>query len=83
MNLRANYPDHAAFIDSMRESFGADGINASIRAGMQGIPGKFCLRDLSGNIIAGTPSAPARAEISGADIVLGSSADLLAKGRAK
>ena len=70
MNLRQGHPDHAAFIDAMREAFGADGINANLRAGMQGIPGKFCLRDMAGNVIAGTPAAPARFEFTAAEIVI-------------
>lgn len=70
MNLRADYPGHAAFIDSMREAFGKEGIDASIRAGMHGIPGKFCLRDLAGKVIAGTPAAPARAEFTLDEIVI-------------
>jgi hypothetical protein len=70
MNLRADYPDHAAFIDAMRESFGKEGIDTNLRAGMQGIPGKFCLRDLAGNVIAGTPAAAARVEFTAAEIVI-------------
>lgn len=36
--LRDTMPETAAFIDAMREAFGADEINASIRAGMEGQP---------------------------------------------
>lgn len=37
-NLRAEMPTVAAFIDQMRDAFGADFINETIRAGMQGQP---------------------------------------------
>ena len=36
--LRDTMPECAAFIDACREAFGADGINASIKAGMDGQP---------------------------------------------
>jgi hypothetical protein len=39
MNLRDQMPITAAFIDAMREAFGADVINAQIRAGLRGEPG--------------------------------------------
>jgi hypothetical protein len=41
MNLRAQMPIAAAFIDAMREAFGAEGINAQIRAGIRGEPGFY------------------------------------------
>jgi hypothetical protein len=34
-------PQTAAFIDAMREAFGAPGIDAAIRAGMRGEPGFY------------------------------------------
>ena len=36
--LRDTMPECAAFIDACRQAFGADGINASIKAGMDGQP---------------------------------------------
>lgn len=36
--LRQTMPTISAFIDEMREAFGADDINASIKAGMAGQP---------------------------------------------
>lgn len=38
-------PQTAAFIDALREAFGADGIHASIRAGLRGEPGFFYARE--------------------------------------
>ena len=37
-NLRADMPSVAAFIDDMRAAFGAETINAAIRAGLDGQP---------------------------------------------
>lgn len=34
--MRKEMPDTAAFVDAMRAAFGADAIDASIRAGMRG-----------------------------------------------
>lgn len=36
--LRVAMPKVAAFIDDMRAAFGAEGINASIKGGMSGVP---------------------------------------------
>ncbi len=36
MSLRDEMPDTAAFVDAMRAAFGADAIDASIRAGIKG-----------------------------------------------
>ena len=36
--LRDTMPEGAAFIDACRQAFGADGINASIKAGLEGQP---------------------------------------------
>lgn len=36
--LRQSMPETAAFIDAMRDAFGADMINAAIRAGIDGQP---------------------------------------------
>ena len=51
--MRTAMPTTAAFIDAMRETFGADQVDPSIRAGMAGVPGKFWARE-NGNEI-GTP----------------------------
>lgn len=37
-SLRTQMPETAAFIDAMRDAFGADEINAAIRAGLDGQP---------------------------------------------
>lgn len=37
-NLRQTMPAVAGWIDELRTAFGAEGINASIRAGLQGQP---------------------------------------------
>lgn len=39
--LRASMPETAAFIDALREAFGADQVDPSIRAGMRGEPRFF------------------------------------------
>lgn len=36
--LRVSMPETAAFIDALREAFGADQVDPSIRAGMRGEP---------------------------------------------
>lgn len=68
MNLRAADPATAAFIDALRAEFGADAITAQIKDGMAGIPGRFHYKGPAGEV--GTPSLPARHEISSADMVL-------------
>lgn len=40
-SLRESMPKTAEFIDAMREAFGTEEINAAIRKGVGGIPGKF------------------------------------------
>jgi hypothetical protein len=39
--LRDEMPECAAFIDWLRDTFGADQVDPSIKAGMSGIPNKF------------------------------------------
>lgn len=39
--LRDEMPECAAFIDWLRETFGADQVDPSIKAGMGGVPNKF------------------------------------------
>lgn len=41
MSLRDKMPQTAAVIDVLRETFGAAGIDASIRAGLRGEPNRF------------------------------------------
>lgn len=41
MSLRDAMPKTAEFIDALREVFGAEEINAAIKKGVGGIPGKF------------------------------------------
>lgn len=38
LNLREAMPETAKFIDSLREVFGAEGINQNIKGGMNGVP---------------------------------------------
>lgn len=45
-------PAIAALVDELREVFGAETINRSIKAGMAGQPGKFWARE--GNTEVGT-----------------------------
>ena len=72
MTLRTEMPATAAFIDAMRDEFGKEGIDAAMRAGRDGVPGRFCIRASDGRVIYGTPALDGRVEISGADMVLGS-----------
>lgn len=44
-SLRDQMPQTAALVDKLREVFGADTINLSIKAGMAGVPGKFWARE--------------------------------------
>lgn len=41
MSLRNAMPETAAFIDAMRDAFGADQINPQIKKGVAGIPNNF------------------------------------------
>lgn len=60
-------PETAAFIDACRDAFGADAINASIKAGLQGKPTFYASEN--GRTV-GTKAPPARFSISVADINL-------------
>jgi len=51
-NLRAEMPTVAAWIDQLREAFGADQINPSIKAGIQGQPTFWAKEN---GLEAGTP----------------------------
>lgn len=68
MNLRAEMPQTAAFIDAMREAFGKAEIDAQIRKGMGGLPGFFHAKENGHEV--GTPAPEASVEISGTDMVL-------------
>lgn len=41
MSLRDAMPETAAFVDAMREAFGADQVNPQIKKGVGGIPNNF------------------------------------------
>lgn len=45
MNLRTQMPETAAFVDALRETFGAEGINEHIRAGLRGERNRFHARE--------------------------------------
>lgn len=60
-------PETAAFIDACRDAFGADEINASIKAGLAGKPTFYASEN--GRTV-GTQAPPARFSISVADIDL-------------
>lgn len=68
MSLRQAMPATAAFIDDLREAFGADQINAAIKKGMAGIPGHFHAREAGHE--AGTPFAERGSWVSLAEIDL-------------
>lgn len=44
-SMREAMPQVAAFVDAMREAFGADQVDPSIRAGMRGEPNRFWARE--------------------------------------
>lgn len=68
MSLREEMPETAAWIDELREAFGADAINSSIRKGMAGLPGHFHAEE-SGHQ-AGTAYIPLGVEVSAAQMVI-------------
>ena len=43
--MREAMPTVAAFVDGLREAFGADQVDRSIRAGLRGEPNKFWARE--------------------------------------
>ena len=53
MNLRADMPETAAFIDALRDAFGKDAINAAIKKGVGGLAGHFHATE--NGFEAGTP----------------------------
>ena len=50
--MRDRMPECAAFIDLLRETFGAESLDPSIRAGMRGEPGRFFAQE--GGVTLGT-----------------------------
>ena len=79
--LRETMPTVAAIIDDLRAAFGADAINPSIKGGMAGVP-TFYARENGHEV--GTPlDLMGRKVVSGVDMVLGTSAALLEKGKNK
>lgn len=65
--LRDAMPLTSAFIDELRDVFGADAINAEVRKGMQGIPGFYACEN---GIEVGTRMLTRGSEISVAQMVL-------------
>jgi hypothetical protein len=68
MSFREADPVVASFIDSLRECFGAEGINQRQREGRGGIPGRFYYKGPAGEF--GTPAPPARHEFTADQLVL-------------
>jgi len=68
MSLREAMPETADWIDQLREAFGADAINGSIRKGMAGLPGHFHAEE-SGHQ-AGTAYIPLGVEVSAAQMII-------------
>lgn len=66
-NLREEMPAVTAWIDSLRDAFGADEINAFIKSGMAGVPVFYASEN--GRQV-GTPLPAVRAEISAAEMIL-------------
>lgn len=68
--LRQDMPETAAFIDALREAFGRAAIDAQIRAGLAGVPGRFFAQE--GGHEVGTPPVPVprRCMVSLADMIL-------------
>jgi hypothetical protein len=56
VNLRAEMPETAAFVDSKRKEFGAEFVNASIKSALAGKPGHFYAME-NGRVL-GTPFPP-------------------------
>jgi hypothetical protein len=52
--LRQSMPGIAAFIDQMREVFGAEDVDGALRAANEGQP-TFCLRAPDGSVLRGVP----------------------------
>lgn len=69
--LRDSMPQITEFIDALREAFGADVVNGSIRKGVSGVPGYFHATENGHEV--GTPfNDSAVRRISLSDVVLDS-----------
>lgn len=66
-NLRTAMPNVTAWIDGLRDAFGADDINAAIKSGMGGVPG-FCAREAGHSV--GTPPMQRGIEIPADQLVI-------------
>lgn len=77
--LRAQMPLVAALLDDLGHAFGHAEIGGRIRAGLRGAP-VFWAQE--GGQTLGTPSTPAGVELRLTQLVLGSNADVLKRGRA-
>lgn len=75
--IRNSMPKVMAFIDDLREAFGADEINALVKGGMAGVPTFWASE---GGHEVGTRYVERGREISAADMVLGSNPEVMAKG---
>lgn len=67
MSLRDAMPKTAEFIDALRAAFGAEEINAAIKKGVGGIPGKFYATENGQEV--GTPF-PECFSVGGDDLML-------------
>lgn len=56
VNLRSEMPETAIFVDSKRKEFGAEFVNACIKAALSGTPGRFYAME-NGHVL-GTPFPP-------------------------
>ena len=68
-NLRQAMPETTAFIDQMREAFGAEMINAAIRAGIDGV-GTFWAKE-NGHEVGSRPAYSPDRSVSMTDIHIG------------
>lgn len=68
-SLRQEMPQTTAWIDALRDAFGAPQINAAIKAGIDGA-GTFYARE-NGREIGSRPAQDSAKTVSLADIVLG------------
>ena len=68
MSLRQAMPQTAAWIDELRDAFGADAINASIRKGMAGLPNHFHAEENGHH--AGTGFIPLGVEVNATQMVI-------------
>lgn len=76
--LRVAMPKVAAFIDDMRAAFGAEGINASIKGGMSGVPTFYAKEN---GYEVGTAPTPPKYVVNGTQMVIGNNAEILKKGQ--